>query len=112
MTVLNLMNVPQTEPDFAAWSFANQDHHNRVTDFIQNSTGAPVTVRQVDPIALFDFQDWLQRHQQWHNDINAALGLAGFDLSDLDYKNKQQLEAWIRLHSQEHINWSTVSGVG
>lgn len=112
MTVLSLMNPPTTPQDIASWSFANQDHHNRVTTNAQTLTGALITVRQIDPIAFFDLQDWLGRHQQWHNDINAALGLAGFDLSDLDFKNQKQLEAWTRLHVQEHVQWQTVTGIG
>lgn len=112
MSVANLINPPQSDKDIQTFSFANQDHHNRVSIAIKQAGGATITPQEVDPIAFFDFERWLERHQQWHNDINSGLGLAGFDLSDLDFKNPKQLNAWVSLHFREHQQWEQATGVG
>jgi hypothetical protein len=65
--------------------------------------GATLTTYVLDPIAGFDRDNWLRRHQTAHNDMNEVLGIAGNDLSDVDFKNPKELQAWINLHAQEHL---------
>ena len=43
MSVANLINPPQSDKDIQTFSFANQDHHNRVSIAIKQAGGATIT---------------------------------------------------------------------
>jgi hypothetical protein len=109
--IADLLNVPQSLDSFGQWSFANQDHHMLVVNGILSQRGTTLTQYQLDPIPQDAVHNWLQRHQQAHNDINAVLGVQGNDISDIDFENLHLLQAWVRLHFNEHIQWSNVLGV-
>jgi len=57
---------------------------------------------QLDPIPEQAFQDWLERNQQTHIEMDAAIGAQSVDLTDVDPSKKNQLSAWIFLHYIEH----------
>jgi hypothetical protein len=111
MTVANLFNVPETEDLWNVWSFSNQDHHRAVNDAILKQMGEFLPLYIMDPMQLSDLSGWAQNHQQAHNDVNSALGTAGFDLTGLDLDNPGQIAAFVRLHATEHQVWAQKLGV-
>lgn len=110
MTLANLLNL-RSEQDLAPFAFANNDHHQLCVAKINTSLGLNLTVYILDPIPSFDTLNWLRRHQQAHNDINSFIGTQGVDLTDVDFKNNEQLEAWSELHYNEHLQWQESLGV-
>lgn len=107
--ILNLYNPPVTEQDFSIFSLSNADHHQNVITALQNRVA--LVTYELDPMPQEDLPSWLRRHQQAHNDINTFLGVNGVDLTDVDVKDKEQLESWILLHADEHFQWATQTGV-
>lgn len=68
----------------------------------QLSVSLPIYI--IDPWTDFDQKGILERHEQFHNDMNQTLGIPGNDLSDIDFKKPNELKAWIFLNYEEHLN--------
>jgi hypothetical protein len=112
MTIANLLNISSDE-DFAGFAFANDTHHRLITQNInlQIPQARALTFYILDPVPEIDLQSWLRRHQQSHSDINAALGIQGSDLTDVDFKKTEERESWSELHYSEHQQWFLATGI-
>ena len=108
-----LLNVPSTKNQWDSWSFSHRNHHDQIRRAIQLETGGATNLfqYQLDPIPENNFDDWLARNQQAHNDMNQVLGLQGVDLSSVDVKDRKKLEAWVYTHWQEHQAAATTLGI-
>jgi len=102
MSVANLFNIPGDEASLSQFSFANAAEHHKIAQALFDDLGIHIDVFILDPLPIFDPGTWLYQHQQAHNIQNAALGIAGNDLTTVDLKDKGQFAAWINLHAQEH----------
>ena len=100
--IANLVNVPSTKQEFLIWSFANQDHHSQIVRAFASIFRQELTPYELDPIPEFDMAGWARRHQQAHNDFTTPLGIQANDLTDIDINDKENFEAFIQLHFQEH----------
>lgn len=103
MSLANLFNIPNNEREFSVFSFNNANQHRQIVDAIFRSKGLTLPVHILDPIPFSSLSSWLELHQQMHNDFNAALGIAGVDLTDVDFTDPQQFASWSRLHGSEHM---------
>lgn len=110
MGLAGILNVPETEQDFLTWGFKNAELHLRIETRLQG-LGVSLVPYILDPIPLFDTDGWLARHQQAHDDFNGVLNISGADLSTVDFKNREELEAWILLHEQEHLLANQILGI-
>ena len=54
---------------------------------------------------------WTYQHQDMHLTLDQQIGLAGFDLTDVDWQDRGQLAGWIFLNASEHYNASLILGV-
>lgn len=45
---------------------------------------------------------WFMNHQNIHNEMNAAMGIGGFDLSYVDFTNPEQARVWLQYNALEH----------
>lgn len=108
-----LYNVFSDEVGLHQFSFANADLHARANEALFTNYGVQLPWYVLDPIATSGegLQNWLQSHQESHNQLNSLLGIAGNDISEVDFKNPEQLAAWIWLHAQEHVQISQKLGV-
>lgn len=106
-----LYNLPTNDRKLAEFSFANSDHHTRIVSGVLKQKGISLPDYVLDPIAMFDVSNFFLRHQDIHNRQNAALGIAGNDLSFVDFKNPNQLQAWIWLHASEHLQAAQILGI-
>lgn len=102
MSLAVLLNPPLTERGMMEWSFNNQDSHDRIVGAILTQKNNTLQNYIMDPIQPNDFQNWLRRHQNAHDQMNGALALTGSDLTDVDWSKSDQRAAWIRLHYNEH----------
>lgn len=107
-----LFNVPTTARSWAQFSFHNRDQHQLAALSIRAQLGVSLTEYILDPIPVNDLAAWLNLHQQSHNQVNEALGVAGNDLSAVDPNDQGQIEAWIQNHAAEHRAWGNILGIG
>lgn len=101
--VAGLLNIPQAPDQAAQWSFVHQAHHRDIIRIIYERTLIALPEYRIDPMNPDDMDTWSTNHQQMHNDMNGILGLAGFNLDDVDWKDRGQLASWTALHFTEHL---------
>lgn len=112
MGLANLANVPRTPQEFAVFSFSNQDEHFKTAQAILAQKNVTLPIYPVDPINFDALGIWLQNHQQMHNAMNGLLNTSGSDLTAVDFRNPEQVAAWIELHFAEHQRWVQILGTG
>jgi len=111
MALATLFNIPSDENDFQVFSLHNMDQHRQVINAIAATRNIILPLYPMDPIPLQDLPFWAIIHQASHNDVNGALGTAGFDISTIDVENEAELAAFFQIHAQEHVNWANVLGL-
>jgi hypothetical protein len=97
-----LENLPQTPDGWNRFSWDHRNSHDRIRAAIKTKYGADLSDYQVDPIDSNAIGDFLQNNSQLHGDMNGVLGLQSSDLQDVNFGDKPQFEAWVRLHYLEH----------
>jgi hypothetical protein len=102
MSMCTLFNVPSNINEMNVFSFNNQAEHTKIASAIFSQYNITVPVYPLDPIPLNDMGAWLIQHQNLHNIMNSVLGTNSNDLTDVNFKDSQQLAGWIWLHAQEH----------
>lgn len=112
MAIANLYDRPAEEADWTPWGFSNQAHHRDIVRAVRQQTGAQLEDWVLDPVDLKSFDTWLYRHAEAHRAMDAALGIAGYDLTGLDWKDRESLGDWIKKHGTEHRAAARILGVG
>lgn len=107
-----LYNVPGTESEFLSWSFVNAAHHRDINRVIYQLVGLVLTEYQLDPFDPNNPGVWLYQHQLMHENQNAALGIAGYDLLDVDWQDPAERAGWIQLHFNEHLQAANILRIG
>lgn len=104
-------------PGSAGWEsflFQHAADHQEILQAVQSQKQTQLVVRVLYPLDLNDkkaVEDWLEEHQQSHTDFDSILGIPGNDLTGVDFKNKNQLRAWIWLNASEHQNARQLLGI-
>lgn len=109
LAILN--NTPKSPQDWEVFGFNDRDQINLIRQAIQKKTGINLPEYELYPIPMEKFSDWLDRKSQAHTDFNSVLGLQSNDLTDVDIRDKKQLQAWIYLQYQELYNASAALGI-
>jgi hypothetical protein len=97
-----LSNIPHTTEDWAQWAWHHRDSHDRIRKAIKQVYGINLTDYQVEPINPNDLTSFLQNNSNLHDDMNTVLSLQSSDLQDANLQEPRELDAWIKLHAQEH----------
>lgn len=103
MAVADLFNIPSTDEEMAKWSFIHMAHHREVNFAIQQKYGIDLPEYPLDPVSLDDAQSFLNQHQEMHNNSDAILGVAGFNLSEVDWNDPGKRAGWIYLNAILHV---------
>lgn len=111
MSLVDLINVPKNQTDWELFAFANRDQIFAIRQAILARNGINLTEYELYPIDFNNFEAWLQRNQQSHEDFNSVLGLQSSDIESVDPKDEKQLAAWIYLQYQELFSASSVLGI-
>lgn len=111
MSLASLFNMPETDEALSVFAFSNQDQHRQIVAAIARRSSLTLPLFPLDPIPMFEPGVWAHNHQQMHNDFNAILGIAGSDLTAVDFRNPQELASWIRLHGSEHQQAANILGL-
>lgn len=113
MPILSLFAVPQNEGDLQRLAFCNYDHHIQVSNWIKANRDLSIEHYVLYPFPPLDnLGAWVINHQAWHTQIDAALGISGYNLLDVDWQNRDALQAFSFLHGQEHRQWTRITGLG
>lgn len=109
--IASLYNVPSTDTERAQWAFAHMAHHRDISRKIYELIAVALPEFILDPVNPADLGSWEYQHQQMHDNQNAVLGIAGFDLSELDWGKQNELAGWIYLNGIEHRQASNILGI-
>ncbi len=112
MSVAALFNVPRTGDELNEWGFSHMANHRDIIRLIYQIEKVALPEYCLDPINPDDTGTWTRLHQQMHQDMNAALNLAGYDLLGLDWRDENTLAAWIQLNAVEHRAASDLLRIG
>lgn len=110
--VAALYNVPQSQTDFDQWAFAHAAHHRDIIRLIEQLGGPHLDEYVLDPLDPQNMGVWLYQHQFMHSQMDAALGISGFDLLDVDVTNPSEFAGWVWLNGQEHYQVANLLGIG
>ena len=107
-----LFNVPSNAQELSQWATAHATHHRDINRVLYQLTGADLPEFVLDPIDPSNTGVWEDQHQVMHQNQNAILGINGFDLSEVDFKNLDLLTGWITLNANEHYQAAAILGIG
>jgi len=111
MAMLQISTVPETPIELAGWSFSHAAHHRDIIRLVFEQKQTVLQEYALDPFDPDNMFSWLEQHQQMHNEMNKALGVGGYDLSELDWHNKGQLQSWTKAHFDEHVRVGKLVGL-
>lgn len=106
-----LLNVPQNNDDWEAYFYDNRNQVTEIRQAILKQFNVNLTEYILYPVQRTDLQAFLLNNAQSHTDFNAVLGLQGADLLNVDFNDKEQLEAWIYISYQELYDASTALNI-
>ena len=106
-----LLNIPHTDSEWAQWSFAHKDSHDRIRAAIKKQYGANLTDFQIDPMSTDSIDLFLQNNSQLHDDMNGTLNLQSINLDIVDLSKDNERDAWINFHYLEHYYAESKLGI-
>lgn len=110
--VADLYNVPSNDAERAQWAFAHMAHHRDINRRIYELVQISLPEYILDQINVDDTGFWEYQHQLMHDNFTALLGISGYDLSSIDWKNQNELAGWIFLNAQNHIQAADILEIG
>lgn len=111
--VAAIFNVPSTQEEFNIWSFAHAAHHIDIIRKIYELTGKELQHQYVlDPFDKNNAGVWIYQHQLMHQEMDPLLGIAGYDLLDVNFTNPNEFAGWVWLDAQEHYQAANILSIG
>lgn len=108
----DLYNVPGSDEERAQWAFAHMAHHRDINRRIYELVKIALPEYILDPVNPADDGTWEYQHQIMHDNQNSLLGIEGQDLTGVDWKNPNELSAWVFLNGSEHYQASAILEIG
>mgnify|MGYP001562264443 CR=1 FL=1 len=113
MALAVLQEDPIVSPEeFMVWSFTHAAHHKDINRVVFELGGSALPEYILDPFNPNDMNTWLYQHQLMHDAQNAVLGIAGFNLTRVDWEDQGDRDAWLWNHAQEHYQAGAILGLG
>lgn len=106
-----LENFPKSASDWLRFAFDHRDSHDRIRAAIKTKYGVDLTDYQIEPMNPEATDLFLQNNSSLHSDMNSILKTQSSDLQDVDFQDEKQLQGWILLHYQEHVNAEQALGI-
>lgn len=100
--IAGLFNVPLGQKELDTWASVHARHHVDINSSIYKLTKLSLPEFVLEPIDPNDTKTWEEQHQIMHQNQNALLGIEGYDLSSVDFNDRDNLTAWIQLNAVEH----------
>lgn len=112
MALMVIQEVPADPASFLTWSFTHAAHHKDIIRVIFERNGPILSEYVLDPFNPIDMQSWLYQHQLMHDAQNAVLGIAGYNLTALDWEADNEVLTWFWNHGQEHYQAGALLNLG
>lgn len=106
--VASLFNVPSNQQELDTWAFAHAAHHQDINRLIFQKYNLTLTSYVLDPFDPNAADNWLYQHQTMHQEFDAILGITGFDLLDVNFKDKGEVAGWVYLNANEHYQAANI----
>lgn len=106
-----LLDTPRDAEFWQLWGLDHQVSHDAIRAAILAQANVNLSGQVIYPLPLGQMRVFLANNSQLHIDMNAVTGQQSSDLEDVDLSNKQQLEAWTRVHYLEHFNVESALGI-
>lgn len=110
--IAGIYNVPVTQEELWTWGTTHAQHHREISATIFALIGFSLPEFVLDPINPDDTGVWEDQHQLIHQAQDGILGIAGFDLSNVNFRDPASLAAWIQLNASEHLQAADILGIG
>ena len=110
--VAGLYNVPSIQEELHTWSFIHASHHRDINRLLYQLLGETVAEFIIDPFNPADSGDWLNNHQAMHTQIDAHIGISGYNLLAVDMTDENQFGGWVFLNADEHFKIANILGIG
>lgn len=104
--------IPGDVEEFNLWSFAHMSHHRDIIRLIYQTNGTRLDEYVIDPFDPLDMGNWPYLHQTMHQQFDAVLGIAGYDLQGIDWEDEGVVRDWFAKHSNEHYRAGAMLGLG
>jgi hypothetical protein len=111
MPLPGLLGIPTNPTAFNEFLFWNASDHQEIITAIEKQKGINLPVYDLLTFDPADPRGWLERHSQSHNDMDLVLKVAGNDLLSVDFRDERQVQGWIYLQYQEHLQARTILGI-
>jgi hypothetical protein len=102
MSLPQLLLPAPTPQGFTEWTWTHLNHHKAIIAATLQTKNIQLALYQIWPVNPENLEGFLLQHQQQHDAMNQVYGVAGNDLSTLDWKNKRAVDAFFFLHFGEH----------
>ncbi len=100
-----------SEASREAWSLHHASDHREIREAIEAANLGDLPDWELSPINWNQLTQWHFRHQTSHNDFNGALGLAGSDISSVDFSKPEDAKDWFFNHFREHLAAHNALGI-
>lgn len=114
MPDLSYAEIPEkteTAADWASFSFSHMAQHRDYIRVIFQMFGVSLPEYVLDPIDPQNMGAWAYHHSLMHNQINAILKIPGYNLQEIDFSDREGLQAWIDLNQDMHTRTSSILGL-
>lgn len=112
MAIAAIFNVPGDESERSEWAFAHMANHRDIIRVVYERYSLALPEYALDPLPVNDMGTWERLHQEMHSQLNGLLGLAGFNLLGIDWRNQGELAGWISLNATEHRQFCDFLQIG
>lgn len=99
--LVSLLNTPKNDSEFEQFFYNNRNQIIEIRQAILKQKNINLTEYILYPVRQDSLQTFLLNNAQSHTDFNSVLGLQGADLLNVDFNDREQLEAWIFINYQE-----------
>jgi hypothetical protein len=103
MSLPFLFSIPDDPQGFESFFWWHATDHQEIQQATQIQKMVTIIPRIIYPFVPSEKEQWLERHQQLHDDIIAALGLdIGTDLTGVDFEDEESVHQFVYDNAQEH----------
>lgn len=102
---------PATKANWARFAFAHMAQHRDYIRVAFQMFGVELQEYILDPFDPQNLGLWPWHHQLMHDQLNAVIGVSGYNLQEINFDDPDNLHAWIDLHSDEHNRESAILGL-
>ena len=112
MSLASLQNYPRTRDEFALWSFGHAAHHRDILRRIFETKNQNLTSFLLDPFDPTEMGSWTQNHWIMHQQMDKALNIQSYDLSQLDWEDPELMTDWLQKNYYEHSIAAQLLNIG